>query len=150
MIKIKIIAVGNLKEKYLKEAQDHFVLKVKMKADIEVIEVEEEKLRTNAGEKDIEKAKDKEGERLIKRIPEKTRAVLLDIAGIETGSKDIWRITKEDTAYIIGGSYGAGKNVLKRCSEKISFSRMTYTHQLTRIILLEQIYQSLYHEEGYK
>jgi 23S rRNA (pseudouridine1915-N3)-methyltransferase len=150
MIKIKIIAVGDLKEKYLKEAQYHFISKIQRKADIEVIEVKEEKMFSNAGEKDIENLKEKEGERIVKKIPERTRVVLLDIAGKETGSKDISRITKENAAYIIGGSYGAGKNVLQKCNEKISLSKMTYTHQLTRIILLEQIYQSLYQEDGYE
>jgi len=148
MNKIRIIAVGDLKEKYLKKAQDHFISKIRSKADIEVIEVKEEKLRSNAGEKDIERVKEKEGERIIKRIPERTRTVLLDITGKETNSRDIWRMSREDTAYIIGGSYGAGKNILQRCSERISFSKMTYTHQMTRIILLEQINQSFYQEDG--
>lgn len=137
---IKIICIGFLKEKYLKEAQQEYKKRLSKYTKLEIIELKDEK--------DISNPLKKEKENILKRINPKDNIVLLDIKGKEYTSESFSNfINKELTensniTFIIGSSNGLDEEIKKLTNKKISFSKLTFPHQLFRIILLEQIYRS--------
>lgn len=139
---IKIIAVGSLKEKYLKEAQEEYKKRLSKYTKLEIIEVKDE------GSTDRNKTLTIEEDRVLKKINPKDYIITLEIEGKELNSlefaKKIDKIQTENSniTFIIGGSYGLSDNIKKLSDYKLSFSKMTFPHQLFRINLLEQIYRS--------
>ena len=148
-MKITLITVGKIKEKYLKDAITEYSKRLSRYCKLEIIEVADEKTPDNASETVEDRIRDKEGERILKYVRDDAYVVTLEIAGklltSEELAKKIENLGIQGTShniFIIGGSIGLGKEVLKRSDYALSFSKMTFPHQLMRVILLEQIYRS--------
>ena|SRR3712207_1426495 len=149
MIKISIISVGKIKEKYIKLGIDEFSKRLSRYSKLEIIEVTDEKAPENLSPKDIEIIKNTEGNAILSKIKQNTYTIVLAIDGEKLSSeklakkiKDIGVAGNSHINFIIGGSLGLSDSVLKAADFKLSFSDMTFPHQLMRLILLEQIYRS--------
>ena len=148
-MKITLITVGKIKEKYLKDAIAEYSKRLSRYCKLEIIEVADEKTPDNASETVADGIRDKEGERILKYVKDDAYVVTLEIKGklltSEELAEKIDKLGIQGTShiiFIIGGSIGLGKEVLKRSDYALSFSKMTFPHQLMRVILLEQIYRS--------
>ncbi len=144
---INIICVGKLKEKYWTMAENEYIKRLTRFTKINLVQLQDEKLTGNTSLDNI--AKEKEGEKIISKIPKNSFVIAMDIKGkqfsSEEFSKEIENLTlmgKSNLTFIIGGSLGISKKVLDIADKKLSFSKMTFPHQLFRIMLLEQIYRS--------
>ncbi|MGN8913163.1 23S rRNA (pseudouridine(1915)-N(3))-methyltransferase RlmH [Anaerofustis butyriciformans] len=144
---INIICVGKLKEKYWVMAENEYSKRLSRFVKLNLIQLPDEKLTGNDSLDNI--AKEKEGEKIISKIPKNSFVIAMDIKGKQLSSEEFSKqienlsITgKSNITFIIGGSLGISDNVLKKADKKISFSKMTFPHQLFRIMLLEQIYRS--------
>ncbi len=147
-MKITLIAVGKLKEKYLKEAVSEYSKRLGRYCKLEIIEVSDEKTPEQASQTAEEQIREKEGERILKHIKDDMYVIALEIQGKMLSSEELAAKMeglgiqgKSHIAFVIGGSIGLGKEVLKRADESLSFSKMTFPHQLMRVILLEQVYR---------
>lgn len=148
-MKITLITVGKIKEKYLKDAIAEYSKRLSRYCKLEIVEVADEKTPDNASDTVEDAIRDKEGERILKYVKEDAYVITLEIAGkmltSEEMAEKIEKLGVQGTSYIIfiiGGSIGLGKEILKRSDYALSFSKMTFPHQLMRVILLEQIYRS--------
>ncbi|KGM96942.1 ribosomal RNA large subunit methyltransferase H [Clostridium novyi A str. 4552] len=146
---ITIICVGKLKEKYLKLAIDEYSKRLSRYCKLIFIELNDEKTPDNASEKDELIIKQKEGIKIMSHIKDSMYVIALDIKGKMVSSEDLADLVdnlgitgKSNIALVIGGSLGLAKEVLDRANYKLSFSKMTFPHQLMRVILLEQIYRA--------
>lgn len=149
MVNIKIVCVGKLKEKYHKDEVDEYLKRLSRFAKITIIEVDEEKIKENASLKDEQNVLIKEGTRLLTQIKDDDFVFLLDLHGKEISSEDFAKRMSDillngysNIDFVIGGSYGLSDEVRKRSNFALKLSPMTFTHQMTRIIILEQIYRS--------
>lgn len=148
-MKITILTVGKIKEDFYRKAIAEYSKRLSRYCKLEIIEVTDEKTPDSANAVVEEQIKDKEGERLLKYIREDAYVIALAIEGkmldsIEL-SKNIEQLGimgKSHIIFVIGGSLGLSDRILKRADYKLSFSKMTFPHQLMRVILLEQIYRS--------
>ena len=147
-MKLTVITVGKLKEKYWVDAVKEYKKRISKYAKIELIEVADEKEPNNASEKDIEMIKDKEGERILSKIKDSQHVVTLEIEGKEYTSESLakqyqtWMNTgKSDVVFVIGGSNGIGREVKKRSNQEISFGSLTYPHQMMKVMILEQLFR---------
>ncbi|MCM8709626.1 23S rRNA (pseudouridine(1915)-N(3))-methyltransferase RlmH [Clostridium sp. SYSU_GA19001] len=145
---ITIITIGKLKEKYLKDAISEYTKRLSRYCRLEIIELPDEKTPDNASEKEEMQIKTKEGEAILKHIKDNMYVIALAIEGKMLSSEELAGFIKElgvkgesNIAFIIGGSLGLSKEVLNRADYKLSFSKMTFPHQLMRVILLEQVYR---------
>lgn len=145
---ITLITVGKIKERYLKEAIDEYAKRLSRYCKLDMIEVADEKTPDNASEKEEVQIKDKEGEAILKYIKDNMFVIALAIEGKQLSSEELADFMKElgikgdsNIAFVIGGSLGLSKAVLSRANYKLSFSKMTFPHQLMRVILLEQVYR---------
>ncbi|MGE5628147.1 MAG: 23S rRNA (pseudouridine(1915)-N(3))-methyltransferase RlmH [Solirubrobacterales bacterium] len=145
---IYIICVGKIKEKYLKDAIAEYSKRLSRYCKLEVIEIPDEKTPDNASEKEELQIKEKEGLSILKSIKDNMVVVTLDLKGKMLSSEDFSEYIQRsglegssNIAFVIGGSLGLSKDVLSRGNFSISFSKMTFPHQLMRVILLEQIYR---------
>lgn len=145
---ISIIGVGKIKEKYLRDGIEEYKKRLSRYCSIELIEIPDEKAPETLSEKEEEQVKIKEGQGILKHIKEGTYVIALDIKGKNLSSEefsgmlqDLALTGKSNIAFIIGGSLGISKEVLQRADYSLSFSKMTFPHQLMRMILLEQIYR---------
>ena len=148
-MKITILCVGKIKEKYFTGAIEEYAKRLSRYCKLEIIEVADEKTPDGASEALEEQIKQKEAERLMKYIPEDAYVMVLAILGKQLTSEELSDKINElgvrgtsHIVFIIGGSIGLGQEVLKRSNYGLSFSKMTFPHQLMRVILLEQIYRS--------
>lgn len=148
-MKITLVCVGKLKEKYLSEGVEEYAKRLSRYCSLETIELADEKTPDNASPALEVSIKKKEGERILKAIKEDAYCVALAIEGSMLTSEElaekIASLGISGTSHIyfvIGGSLGLSSEVLKRADYKLSFSKMTFPHQLMRMILLEQIYRS--------
>ena len=148
-MKITILTVGKIKEKYLKDAIDEYSKRLSKYCKLEVVEVPDEKTPDNASEVVEDMIRTKEAERLLKHIKDDAFVITLEINGKQLSSEEladkIEKLGVQGTShiiFIIGGSIGLGKDVLNRSNFALSFSKMTFPHQLMRVFLLEQIYRS--------
>ena len=139
---IKIITVGHIKEKYLSDAIEEYKKRISKYSKIEIQEIKDE------GILEKEKALSIEGEKILKNIQDKDYVITLEIDGKEYSSEELSKkiesiqIENSNITFIIGGSFGLSDKVKERSNLKISFSKLTFPHQLFRVILLEQIYRS--------
>ena len=147
-MKITIISVGKIKEKYLKDAIAEYAKRLGKYCRLEIIEVADEKTPDQVSETVEEGIRAKEAERILKNIKDDMYVITLEIQGKMLTSEELAdKIEtlgiqgKSSIAFVIGGSIGLGKAVLDRSDFALSFSRMTFPHQLMRVILLEQIYR---------
>ena len=145
MLKIKIICLGKLKESYWREAEAEYLKRLQRFAKIEIIELQEISFQPKD---DPEKIKKQEGEKIIKQINKGEFIIALDLNGKEMESEDLAHFL-EDTGkqgqaitIIIGGPLGLSGEVLSHANLQLSLSKLTFTHQMVRVILLEQIYRS--------
>lgn len=148
-MKITIITVGKIKEKYLRDAIDEYSKRLSKYCKLEILEVADEKTPDSASELVEENIRNKEGERILKHIKEGAFVITLEIQGEQLTSEELAdKIDalgiqgKSHIIFVIGGSVGLGSEVLKHSDYALSFSKMTFPHQLMRVILLEQIYRS--------
>lgn len=145
---ISIIAVGKLKEKYLKSAIDEYAKRLGRYCKLEIIELPDEKTPDNASPKDEEIIKDKEGNLILSKIKDNAYVVAMDLKGKELTSEEFAKFISNcgvmgnsNIVFVIGGSLGLSEQVRKRANYKLCFSKMTFPHQLFRVMLLEQIYR---------
>jgi 23S rRNA (pseudouridine1915-N3)-methyltransferase len=145
---ITVITVGKIKEKYLRDAIDEYAKRLSRYCKLDIIEVSDEKTPDNASEKEELQIKEKEGEAILKYIKDSMFVVALAIEGKQLSSEELAAVIKDlgikgdsNIAFVIGGSLGLSKAVLNRANYKLSFSKMTFPHQLMRVILLEQVYR---------
>ena len=148
-MKITILCVGKIKEKFFRMAVDEYVKRLGRYCQLEIVETPDEKTPDGASPKEEEQIKEKEGERLLKNIKPSAYVIALAIEGKSRSSEELADKLERlgvsgnsHITFIIGGSLGLSENVLKRADMLLSFSRMTFPHQLMRVILLEQIYRS--------
>lgn len=148
-MKITIITVGKIKEKYWKDAIAEYSKRLGKYCKLEIVEVADEKTPDDASEAMEEQIRSKEGDRILKYIKDAMYVITLEIAGKMVTSEELAEKIenlgiqgKSNVAFVIGGSIGLGTCVLKRSDFALSFSKMTFPHQLMRVILLEQIYRS--------
>lgn len=148
-MKITVITVGKIKEKYLKDAIAEYSKRLSKYCKLEIIEVADEKTPEQASETVEDNIRTKEGERILKYVKDDAYVITLEIQGKLLTSEEladkINQLGIQGTSHItfvIGGSIGLGKEVLARSNYALSFSKMTFPHQLMRVILLEQVYRS--------
>lgn len=146
---ISIIAVGKLKEKYLKQGIAEYTKRLSAYAKIEIIELADEKAPEQLSEGEMLQIKQKEGDRILAKLTPDTYVIALAIEGVSWSSEQLAKeldklatYGKSKIAFVIGGSLGLSDEVLKRADAKLSFSKMTFPHQLMRLILVEQVYRS--------
>ncbi|MBQ7703203.1 MAG: 23S rRNA (pseudouridine(1915)-N(3))-methyltransferase RlmH [Firmicutes bacterium] len=146
---IRIVCIGKLKEKYWTDAVSEYSKRIKRFSGLEIVELKESLLPANASPKDEEKVKEEEAKEILKVLKKDEYVITLEIKGKPLSSEElaskVANLALEghpDIAFVIGGSLGLGAEVSKRANFKLSFSGMTFPHQLMRVILLEQIYRS--------
>lgn len=148
-MQIKLIVVGKLKEKHWKDAIAEYRKRLGPYLRLEIIEVSEERIQENPSAFEIAQVLEKEGERILRNIPPSFYAIPLVIEGKMCSSIQLANMLeklaiegKSQVAFIIGGSHGLSRNVLGRGDYLLSFSPLTFPHQLVRVILVEQIYRA--------
>ena len=141
-MKITLITVGKIKEKYLKDAIAEYSKRLSKYCKLDIIEVPDEKTPDQASETVEEGIRSKEGEKILRYIKDDMYVITLEIAGKMLTSEELAERIEKLGIQVIGGSIGLGKEVLKRSDYALSFSKMTFPHQLMRVILLEQVYRS--------
>lgn len=145
---INIIAVGKIKEKYFTAAIDEYSKRLSRFVKLNVTEVADEKIPDRASDKEIEQIKEKEGEKILAKIPQGSYVITLCIEGEELSSEELAEkvaavsMTNSSVTFIIGGSLGLSDKVKSASQLRLSFGRMTLPHQLMRVVLLEQIYRA--------
>lgn len=146
---IKIICVGKLKEKFLKEGIGEFLKRIKTYANLEIVEVKDEACPENSSELEMEKIKEVEGERILSKISKGAYVIALDIGGKSLTSEDFAKKIEDLSVegissidFIIGGSLGLSESVKNKSDYRLSFSKFTFPHGLMRLILVEQVYRA--------
>lgn len=148
-MKITLVTVGKMKEKYLRDAVAEYAKRLGKYCKLEVIETADEKTPDHASDTVEETIRAKEAERILRYIREDAFVITLEIQGKQLSSEELAKKIetlgvqgKSHIIFVIGGSIGLGKEVLERSDFALSFSKMTFPHQLMRVILLEQVYRS--------
>ena len=148
-MKITVICVGKIKEKFYTQAIMEYSKRLSRYCKLEIVELADEKTPENAGEQVNLNIKAKEGDRILSAIKDDAYVIVLAIEGKMLDSVELsQKIEKlgingtSNITFVIGGSLGLDKRVLDRADYKLSFSKMTFPHQLMRVVLLEQIYRS--------
>ena len=157
-MKIRVIAIGKIKENYLKEGIKEYLSRITPFCEIEIVELPDQPAKDNPSDAEIEKVKDLEGKRVMSILKSNDYVISLDLNKKEMDSivfseyliKKL-EISGANLTFIIGGSYGLSKELKERANDSISLSKMTFLHQMTRLILLEQIYRAfkIYHHQTY-
>jgi 23S rRNA (pseudouridine1915-N3)-methyltransferase len=157
-MKVTLICVGKLKEKYLALGVEEYVKRLSRYCSLEIIELADEKTPDHASSVVEDMIKKKEGERILKALKDDSYCIALAIDGVMLTSPEL--AEKIDAlgvsgtshiSFVIGGSLGLSEDVIKRADYKLSFSKMTFPHQLMRMILLEQVYRAyrIIHNQPY-
>ena len=148
-MKLRIICVGRLKEKFYEDAVNEFKKRLSRYAETEIVELPDEKAPEKLSAAELEQVKLAEGRRILARLTESDTVIALDIAGKQLSSTELAeRLSvymlggKSRLAFIIGGSNGLSSEVLERAELRLSFSKMTFSHQIFRVMLLEQLYRA--------
>ena len=148
-MKITVLAVGKIKEKYFTGAVEEYAKRLSRFCRLELVEVPDEKMPDGAGRAQELQIRIKEGERILQKLPGSSFVVALSIDGRMLDSVELsrqmerWNVNGiSHITFVIGGSLGLSPQVLERADMKLSFSKMTFPHQLMRVILLEQVYRS--------
>lgn len=148
-MKITLVTVGKIKERFFADAIKEYEKRLSRYCRLEIVQVADEKTPEKASEAKARQIREREGERILAQLKEGAYVIALAIEGKMASSEELAKkleklgITgKSQVVFAIGGSLGLSEAVLKRADEQLSFSRMTFPHQLMRVILLEQIYRS--------
>ncbi|GAU76406.1 23S rRNA (pseudouridine(1915)-N(3))-methyltransferase RlmH [Fusibacter sp. 3D3] len=147
-MRITLITVGKIKEKYFMGAIDEYAKRLTKYCSLQMIEVPDEKAPEILSEKEMEQIKDKEGRRILSKIKETQYVITLEIKGKQLTSEGLSEKMaalglegNSDVVFVIGGSLGLSNLVLNRSNFALSFSEMTFPHQLMKVVLLEQVYR---------
>jgi len=147
-MKITIVAVGKIKEKYLSMGIAEFVKRLTPYCRLSIIEVDDERMPDNPSEAEKVKVLTREGERMMKHIKDGTHLIVLDVIGKQASSEELadkinslGLCGKSDITFAIGGAFGLSPELVKAADERLSFSKMTFTHQMIRLLLVEQVYR---------
>lgn len=150
MLNITIIAVGKLKEQYLRDASAEYQKRLSTLCKLNIVELNPEKLSDNPSAKEIENALNNEAKRIIEKIPKGAKVYSMCIEGKQRTSEELSREIDSlavegvsNIVFIIGGSFGLSDEVKKLSAYRLSMSKMTFPHQIARIMLLEQIYRAM-------
>lgn len=150
MLNITIIAIGKLKEQYLRDASAEYQKRLSASCKLNIVELNPEKLSDNPSAKEIENALNNEAKKIMEKIPKGAKVYSMCIEGKQRTSEElsaeIDSIAVEGVSnivFIIGGSFGLSEEVKKLSSHRLSMSKMTFPHQIARIMLLEQIYRAM-------
>lgn len=146
---INIVCVGKIKEKYLKLGIDEFKKRLSKYCKLDIIELDDEKAPENLSDKEMSIIKDKEGKKILSKVKANSYVIALAIDGKNISSEELADTMSKlavrgnsNITFIIGGSLGLSDEVLSKADYKLSFSKMTFPHQLMRLILLEQVYRA--------
>ena len=149
MLNITIIAVGKLKEQYLRDASAEYQKRLSTLCKLNIVEINPEKLSDNPSAKEIENALNNEAKKIIEKIPKGAKVYSMCIEGKQRTSEELSREIDNlalegvrNIVFIIGGSFGLSDEVKKLSAFRLSMSKMTFPHQIARIMLLEQIYRA--------
>ena len=145
---VTIIAVGKLKESYLRDGCAEYIKRLGAFCKVNVIEIDEERASSDPGDNEIKTILSKEGQRIIQKLPKGALIIPLCIEGKEYSSPDFSTLIENASmqsshiCFVIGGSFGLSDEVKKLGKYKLSFGKMTLPHQLARMVLLEQVYRA--------
>ena len=154
-MKIKIVTVGKLKEKYLKDGIAEYSKRISRFATVEMVELADEKTPDRASDSENAKILDVEGNRILSKIGDREFVVVLAIEGKTLSSEELSKQLEQASingfstlTFVIGGSLGLSKEVKKRANLSVSFGRLTLPHQLMRLVLTEPIYRAFTIQQG--
>ena len=154
-MKIKLVTVGKLKEKYLKDGIAEYAKRLKHFTKFELIELSDEKTPDKASHLENQQILDKEGTRILSKLADKEFVIALAIEGQQFPSEKFSKILSDitirgisDITFVIGGSLGLSNTVKKRANLLMSFGKLTLPHQLMRLVLVEQIYRAFMIQQG--
>ena len=155
MVSVTLIAVGKIKEKYLREALDEYAKRLSAYCKFEVVEVKDEKTPDSPSTREKQLVLEKEGERISAKIPQDAAVISLCVEGKQMTSKRFAELISgysirgiSKIAFIIGGSFGLDEKIKALSDVRLSFSEMTFPHMLMRVILAEQLYRGFTITEG--
>ena len=148
-MKITVITVGKIKERFFEDAIGEYAKRLSKYCQLTQIEVPDEKAPETLSDKEMIQIMDKEGEKILSKIKDSQYVITLEILGKQVTSEQLADKIESlgiegnsDVVFIIGGSLGLSGNVIKRSNFSLSFSKMTFPHQLMKVVLLEQVYRS--------
>ena len=144
-----VVCIGKLKDAYLRDGVAEFVKRMRPYGGITITELNESKIGDKPSDADRKQVVAEEGERLLKAVPKNAYTVLLDVYGKTMSSEDLAKTVAKlevdgvsDMAFIVGGAFGVSDELRRLVNYKLSFSPMTFTHQMVRLLLVEQIYRA--------
>lgn len=144
-----VVCIGKLKDAYLRDGVAEFVKRMRPYGGITITELNESKIGDKLSDADRKQVVAEEGERLLKAVPKSAYTVLLDVYGKTMSSEDLAKTVAKlevdgvsDMAFIVGGAFGVSDELRRSVNYKLSFSPMTFTHQMVRLLLVEQIYRA--------
>jgi len=148
-MKIKILCIGKIKEKYLNEGINEFLKRLKVYAKVDIVEKKEERISESPSQAEIDSVLESEGLSMLKEISSDDYVIILDLHGKEVDNLEFLKLFdkamvdgQSSFVFVIGGSYGISEDLRKRADFKWSFSKLTFTHQMIRLLLVEQIYRT--------
>lgn len=149
-MKFTFLTIGKIKEKWMRQGIEEYLKRLSPMAKVEILSPDEEKMPENPSPALKEKVMEKEGDKLLKYLKDEDFLILLDLKGKPVTSEGLADILQKKMVagtshffFMIGGPYGNGENIRKRANLKISISAMTFTHQMARLILAEQVYRAM-------
>ena len=156
-MKLTIVCAGRIKEKYLSAGIAEFMKRLRPFAQVEIREIHEEKMPDEPSAAEKEQVLHKEGEKLLKLVPAGSYLFVLDVYGTEMASEQLASTIdqlgiqgRSNITFLIGGAFGLSKEVRAAADERLSFSQLTFTHQMVRLLLVEQIYRAFKINRGEK
>ena len=148
-MQIRVIAVGKIKEKYLQDGIAEYVKRLRPYAKVQIVEIAEEKRPASATQSIERIALEKEGDRILAAVPEGSFLIALDVKGLSWSSEELaasfreWELSGQNQlAFVIGGDLGLSPAVFARSDVRLSLSKMTFTHPMARLLLVEQVYRA--------
>ena len=148
-MRFSVVCIGNLKEAYLRDGVAEFVKRMRPSGGVTITELNESKIGDKPSDADRLQVVNEEGQRLLKSVPKSAHMVLLDVYGKTMSSEELAKAVSDlevsgtsDMCFIIGGAFGVSEELRNSVHYKLSFSPMTFTHQMVRLLLVEQIYRA--------
>ena len=156
-MRITIVTAGKIKEKYLTAGINEFLKRLGPFATVKIVEINEERMKDNPSEAEKQQVLQQEGQRLLRQVPEGSYLFVLDVYGRQLSSEELAERLdnlalqgKSNLTFLIGGAFGLSEEVRRAADFRLSFSPMTFTHQMIRLLLVEQIYRCFKINRGEK